>query len=99
KCATIPFLVNILKAEAILVFGLTKNGSELVVQIQTSIQKWTWSDSFPFMQGWPFDQLAVSGVQFVFSTAQGQYPWTDSSGLTLAGGAKQNFLASLALPD
>src|SRR5262245_51569356 len=55
--ATVPFLGGIIKSKATLIMALTSNNAQLVVQFQASFQKWSWSDAFPFMQGWPFDQL------------------------------------------
>lgn len=98
--AIIPFIGTEapLAAEATLVF--TQDGDTLVVQVATTPADWTWTDSFSFMNGFPFDQFtALSGVRFIFSTAKGNYPFGDSAGPAVAGGAVQNFSADVPLPD
>jgi hypothetical protein len=100
--ATIPFISGgsvPLKAGATLVFTVTTDANPtLVVQVATSPSSWTWTDSFTFMGGWPFNQLNVGNALFIFSTADGTYPWTNSSGADVKGGAKQNFSATIPVP-
>ena len=75
--ASVPFLTSgaPLQAKATLVFALTTDATPtLVVQAQSAIANWTWTTSFAFMGGWPFNQLSVTNAQFVFSTADGTYP-------------------------
>jgi hypothetical protein len=98
--ATIPFVgASVpLAAEATLVF--TVDGDKLVVQVETTPGSWTWTDSFAFMGRFPFDQFAIlRGVDFIFSTASGKYPFGDADGRSVAGGAVQNFAAKVPLPD
>jgi hypothetical protein len=96
--ATIPFLGSNLQGAASLVFALTADGKTLVVQIASSPANWTWTDSFKFMGGFPFNQLPVSAVQFVFSTSEGNYPWGDSNGQNVVAGTVQNFSSQVPLP-
>ena len=99
--ASIPFLTSgaPIQAKATLVFALTTDATPtLVVQAQSAVANWTWTTSFAFMGGWPFDQFAVNNAQFVFSTADGKYPWTNSSGLAVKGGTVQNVFASAPFP-
>lgn len=100
--AAIPFLSSTgvpLQASATLVFAVTTDANPtLVVQIGSALSSWTWTDSFEFMGGWPFNQLAVTSAQFVFATVDGPYPWTNSGAQKVSGGAKQNFSAGLPLP-
>jgi hypothetical protein len=99
--ASIPFLTSSapIQAKATLVFSVTTDATPtLVVQAQSAVANWTWTTSFAFMGGWPFNQLAVSNAQFVFSTADGTYPWTNSSGLAVKGGTFQNLFASVPFP-
>jgi len=98
KKATIPFLGRMLEGGASLVFALTNDGKLLVVQIESSPANWTWTDSFEFMNGFPFNQLPVSVVRFVFSTAAGKYPWGNAQGQDVLAGAKQNFFSNVSLP-
>src|SRR2546421_4889378 len=60
--ATIPFLSGTgapLQTAATLVFAVTTDANPtLVVQIASAPSSWTWTDSFEFMGGWPFNQLA-----------------------------------------
>lgn len=101
--STIPFLSSTatpLQSSATLVFAVTTDANPtLVVQIAAAPSSWTWTSSFAFMSGWPFDQLPVNNAQFVFSTADGPYPWTTASAAKVAGGAKQNFSAAFPLPS
>ena len=86
--ATIPFLGKTLSSNATLVFSIAGGGGDgggtLVVRVTSTPASWTWTDSFPMAVGWPFTQLAVSGVSFVFSTT--------------TASASQAFSASLPLP-
>ncbi|MEM7481907.1 MAG: peptidoglycan-binding protein [Acidobacteriota bacterium] len=99
--ASFPFLGSALQSEGTLVFALrtVDDQQQLVVQIESAPEGWTWTDSFAFMAGWPFTYLDVLNATFVFSTATGTYPWGDSSGHAVEGGAKQNFSAGMPLPD
>ena len=99
--AQLPFIGNLLNTAAVLVFSSTSNDagdSVLVVQIQATPANWSWGSSFPFMGGWPFDQLNLSAVQFIFSTADGVYPWGQENGISVVGGARQNLNAQVPLP-
>ncbi len=99
--ASIPFLTSgaPIQAKATLVFTVTTDATPtLVVQAQSAVANWTWTTSFAFMGGWPFNQLSVTNAQFVFSTADGTYPWTNSSGLAVKGGPVQNLFASAPFP-
>ncbi len=99
KSATVPFVgASVpLVAQAILVF--TQDDKSLVVQVATSPAGWTWTDSFAFMNSFPFNQFpTLKGVDFVFSTATGKYPFGDKDGRAVTGGAVQNFSASVPLP-
>ena len=96
--AGIPFLGSTLSSAATLVFALTTDDTLLVVQIQSSPANWTWTNSFQFMGGWPFNQLAVSAAQFIYSTSDGKYPWGNNAGRDVKGGTNQNFFSDLALP-
>jgi len=99
KNATIPFIgaTAPLAAQATLVF--TVDGDTLVVQAETSPAGWKWTDSFAFMNGFPFNQFpALAGVGFVFSTKAGKYPFGDADGRDVSGGAVQNFSATVPLP-
>lgn len=99
KRATVPFVgaKAPLAAQATLVF--TVDGGTLVVQVETMPAGWTWTDSFAFMGAFPFDQFAVlSGVAFVFSSEPGTYPYGDSAGRRVSGGAVQNLSATVPLP-
>ncbi|SDG68452.1 LysM peptidoglycan-binding domain-containing protein [Paraburkholderia phenazinium] len=98
--AVVPFpgAAGLLQVPATLVFAVS--GSSLVVQIASAPSAWTWTDSFPFMNGWPFNQLAPVKPLMVFSTADGVYPWSaQSSGLKVSGGAKLNVSASVPMPQ
>jgi hypothetical protein len=101
--ATIPFLSSTgvpLQTTATLVFAVTTDAKPtLVVQIASAPSSWTWTNSFEFMGGWPFNQLPVTDALFVFSTADGTYPWTNSAASKVKGGGKQNFSAALPLPS
>src|SRR6266481_3518884 len=102
--ARIPFLSSTgvpVQTPATLFFTVTTDATPtLVVQIATAPATWTWTDSFEFMGGWPFDQLVPSNTLFVFSTANGFYPSGNAnSGLAVTGGANQNFQASIPLPS
>jgi hypothetical protein len=100
--ATIPFLSGTsvpLQTTATLVFAVTDTNPTLIVQIASAPSSWTWTDSFEFMGGWPFTQLAVTNALFVFSSADGPYPWTNNSAAKVTGGANQNFSAGLPLPS
>jgi hypothetical protein len=97
--ATVPFVGASapLSAQATLVF--TQNGATLVVQVATSPAGWTWTDSFAFMGSFPFNQFpTLKGVEFVFSTAGGTYPFGDAGGRVVSGGAVQNLFARTPLP-
>ncbi|MET3709494.1 hypothetical protein ABIC65_000174 [Sphingomonas trueperi] len=97
--ATIPFVgVTVpLAAQATLVF--TVDGDALVVQVETTPAGWKWTDSFQFMNGFPFNQFpTLKGVTFVFSTKSGTYPIGDTRGRAVVGGAVQNFDATVPLP-
>jgi hypothetical protein len=96
--ASVPFIGASLQGTATLLFSLTEDGSTLVVQVRSAPPRWTWTTSFPAMKGFPFDQLAVSGTWFVFSTASGTYPWRDPAGQAVAAGPTQNFFSSVPLP-
>ncbi len=100
--ASIPFLGSTLQSEATLVFAVTADPDEkqtLVVQIESVPANWTWTNSFAFMGGFPFNQLKVANARFIFSTADGTYPWTEAAGRKVAGGKKQNFFSHIPLPD
>jgi hypothetical protein len=100
SAATIPFVgASVpLAAQATLVF--TVNSDTLVVQVETTPGSWTWTDSFAFMGRFPFNQFEIlRGVDFIFSTAAGKYPFGDAGGRTVVGGAVQNFAAKVPLPD
>lgn len=99
--AQLPFIGSLLNTAATLVFSSTTNAtgdSVLVVQILSIPANWSWGSSFPFMGGWPFDQLDLSAVQFIFSTADGVYPWAQNGGTKVFGGARQNLIAQVPLP-
>ncbi|MEE7459608.1 hypothetical protein MPAR168_06170 [Methylorubrum populi] len=99
KKATVPFVgaKAPLAARATLVF--TVEAGTLVVQVETTPAGWTWTDSFAFMGAFPFDQFAVlSGVAFVFSSEAGTYPYGNSAGRRVSGGAVQNLFATVPLP-
>lgn len=99
KNATIPFVGPTvpLAAQATLVF--TVDGDALVVQVETTPAGWKWTDSFQFMNSFPFNQFPVlKGVGFVFSTKTGKYPFGDDEGRDVSGGAVQNFYANVPLP-
>ncbi|TKC87272.1 LysM peptidoglycan-binding domain-containing protein [Trinickia terrae] len=86
-----------LSVPATLVFAVSD--ASLVVQIASAPSDWTWTDSFAFMNGWPFDQLAPGNVLMVYSTADGVYPWgSPGSGLAVSGGAKLNVSAGVPMP-
>jgi len=108
--AKIPFLASAVQPASTIVFALDEK--TLVVQIEVVLENWSWEDSFKFMLGWAFTQLAFKGkansglqpnaqlqVQFIFSTAEGQYPWGDDKGRKVKGGAFQNFFGSRSLPE
>ncbi|WP_316196939.1 LysM domain-containing protein [Bradyrhizobium sp. SZCCHNS3053] len=100
QSATIPFIgaATPLAAKATLVF--TVDGDQLIVQAEATPSNWTWTSSFAFMGGFPFNQFGtLKNVSFVFSTATGTYPYGDSAGRAVSGGAVQNFVAKVALPD
>jgi|GEM_PF-5322674 len=100
KTATVPFISasSPLTATATLIFAL--DGKTLVVQIATTPTAWTWTDSFQFMGGFPFNQLTgLEDTQFVFSTAAGRYPFGDDGGEIVSPGAIQNFRTKLPLPS
>ncbi|MEM6455523.1 MAG: peptidoglycan-binding protein, partial [Acidobacteriota bacterium] len=100
--ANVPFVGASapIASPATLIFALRTEGDNqaLVVQIQSRPQDWTWSNSFAFLGGFPFDQLDVADTQFVFSTDDGTYPWFDPKGSQVFGGAKQNLTAQLPFP-
>lgn len=95
---SIPFFGSQLQGNADVVFTVSNDEQLLIVQIATSPAEWTWTDSFSFMGGFPFDQLHLSSVEFIFSSASGQYPWGDSQGKKVVSGAKQNFSSLIPLP-
>lgn len=100
--ASIPFLGSTLQSEATLVFAVTAGPDKkqtLVVQIESLPANWTWTNSFAFMGGFPFNQLKVANARFIFSTADGTYPWTHAAGRKVTGGKKQNFFSQIPLPD
>jgi len=100
--ATIPFpgAAGALSLPATLVFAVPDAAPPvLVVQIGCAPGTWTWTDSFPFMFGWPFDQLVPSDTLFVFSTADGVYPWNAGSpGPPVVGGPNQSLTATIPMP-
>lgn len=99
RSATIPFIgASVpLSVSATLVF--TQDGNRLVVQVASSPAGWTWTKSFEFMSGFPFNQLTeLANVGFIFSTLSGHYPFGQADGPMVVGGAFQNFSASIALP-
>lgn len=99
--ASLPF-PGVAQAPATLVFALATNADtsqSLVVQIASTPPGWVWTTSFQAMAGWPFDQLVISKAQFVFSTADGFYPWADHSGLSVLSGAVQNLFANVQWPS
>ena len=93
--ATIPLVASTSTTTATIVFGLSADATTLVVQVASTPTAWTWTDSFPFMSNFPFNVLAISNAQLVFSTASGTYPWTNTKGQSVVGGAQQNISASL----
>jgi hypothetical protein len=96
--ATVPLVGTTSTTTATIVFGLSADGKTLVVQVASTPTAWTWTDSFPFMTGYPFNVLTLSGTQLVFSTDSGTYPWPNASGQTVVGGPQQNLSASLGFP-
>jgi hypothetical protein len=103
--ATIPFPGSSgspLQSSATIVFAVTEGSdATLVVQIASAPANWTWIDSFAYMGGWPFNQLVPASALFVFSTVDGVYPYTNAAtgaGITVEGGAKQNFSSGLPMP-
>lgn len=70
-----------------------------MVQVRVAPASWTWTDSFPFMTGWPFAEMKVLEARFVFSSEPGRYPWGDASGAVVAGGPVQNLASKLVLPE
>ncbi len=73
------------KTPATLTFSTTTEGSVtyLSIDIASSPENWSWGNSFPYMSGWPFNQLSLSAVKFGFSSQRG---------------AVQTFKATLAWP-
>ncbi|MEG2029362.1 MAG: hypothetical protein RR376_01795 [Janthinobacterium sp.] len=106
----LPFIGGLLQTPATLVFATQAAGggenddddddaAVLVVQVAASPAGWNWDSSFPFMGGWPFSELPLSGALLVFSSADGVYPWGGADGaLAVTGGARQNLSAGVALP-
>jgi hypothetical protein len=97
--ATVPLVGSTSTSTATIVFGLSADSKTLVVQVASTPNAWTWTDSFPFMIGYPFNVLTISGTQLVFSTDSGTYPWTNAAGQTVVGGPQQNFSASAGFPE
>ncbi len=61
---------------------------------------WTFSDSFPGLDMFPFPQLSVSGAHFVYaSTGQLAYPWPGDRTYSIELAAGMNFLASATLSN
>jgi len=52
------------------------------VQIEATIKKpdWKLSDYFTYMTGWPFSEIDLKSLRFVFSTVEGTYPTNDENG-------------------
>ncbi|MDK9722643.1 MAG: LysM peptidoglycan-binding domain-containing protein [Rhodospirillales bacterium] len=97
--ATVPFPgANApISVSASLVFAL--DGTNLVVQVASAPSKWTWTDSFQFMNGWPFNQLTPLAPLMVFSTAGGVYPWGQANdGLQVTGGSYLNVAVTVQMP-
>ncbi len=97
---SLPILGTSVDQAGTLLFAIQAEGQKqtLIVQIDSPLPQWTWTDSFLFM-GWPFNQFDVSNVQFIFSTAEGAYPWGDDSGRGVVDGAAQNFFSTVPLPE
>ena len=97
--ATVPLVASTKTTPATLVFGISADGTTLVVQIASAPSAWSWTDSFPAMTGFPFASLAISGVQLIFSSASGTYPLngtgTAAAGQSVAGGPSQNLFGSI----
>lgn len=96
--ASLPFIGVALQGTGTLVFVLTDNDATLVVQIASAPAGWTWTTSFPAMTDWVFRALPVSAASFVFSTADGAYPFGDRNGLTVVGGPRQNAAITTGVP-
>ncbi|MHA1598418.1 MAG: hypothetical protein ACTSV1_06810, partial [Alphaproteobacteria bacterium] len=48
--------------------SFTLAGGTLSVQIEANLGSWSFTDFFPFMTGWPFDQVNITIPTFIFST-------------------------------
>jgi LysM repeat protein len=64
--------------------------------VQTNLSDWTLTDTWPYMNGWPFSLLALAGIGFVYSTAPvAAYAW---HGSTIALVPGQNMAAGATVP-
>lgn len=74
--------------------------STLIVQIYSPLSSWNWSDSFPFMKGFPFNKIPLKKATFIFTTQDGNYPWgsTDSSAMKVEAGPVQNISTDIIPP-
>ena len=97
----LPFIGGLLQTPATLVFATQAAGggenddddddaAVLVVQVAASPAGWNWDSSFPFMGGWPFSALPLSGALLVFSSADGVYPWGGADGTLAVTGAARS---------
>lgn len=96
--ASLPFIGVALQGTGTLVFALADHDTTLVVQIESAPAGWTWTTSFPAMTGWVFGALPVSAASFVFSTADGAYPFGDAGGTAVVGGPRQNAAITTGVP-
>ncbi|HEX4365191.1 MAG TPA: hypothetical protein VH023_00105, partial [Rhodopila sp.] len=100
--AQVPVINGNGTASATLLFTTTSDGSGgvvLVVQIASAPGAWTWTNSFPYATGYPFNIMPVTAAQFYFSTATGAYPWAQPAGVPVVAGPKQTLLAKIAFPQ
>lgn len=97
--ATIEFFGKRLPHKTKLHFALDGDGKTLIVVVDFAPGDWSWTDSFPDMTGWPFSQLDVQQVGFIYSDTAYAYKRNGTT-LKLPGGAVQTFHAELpAIPD
>lgn len=98
--ATIPFVGASVPLWVQAKLVIIQDGETLVVQIASTPVDWTWTSSFAFMGSFPFNQFpSLKGVEFIFSTADGTYPFGDAKGRKVSGGAVQNLYALTPLPN
>ncbi|MBB4952054.1 LysM repeat protein [Agrobacterium vitis] len=102
KGVTVPIIGGTETAPAALLFTTMADPSGdavLVVQVASFPANWNWPTSFPYTNGFPFDQVPLTNTKLYFSTASGVYPWTATDGIAVSAGATQTLQASISFPD